>query len=68
LRAYTENGHWKIENNPVKNALRPVGLGRINWFFLRHPDAAWRSAVTVESEVIPARPLLGGRDRCQALF
>jgi transposase len=45
LSAYTENGRWEIDNNLVENALRPVSLGRKNWLFLGHPDAAWRSAV-----------------------
>lgn len=45
LCGYLEDGRYELDNNLVENAVRPVAVGRKNYLFLGHPDAAWRSAV-----------------------
>ena len=45
LRAYTEDGRWEIDNNPVENSIRPVALGRKNYMFAGSHDAAQRAAM-----------------------
>lgn len=45
LTTYLENGALEIDNNLCENSIRPTALGKKNWLFLGHPDAAWKSAV-----------------------
>ena len=45
LQPYVSHGEWEIDNNPIENSLRPVGIGRKNWLFLGHPEAGDRSAI-----------------------
>ena len=45
LQPYVTHGEWEIDNNLIENSLRPVGIGRKNWLFLGHPQAADRSAI-----------------------
>lgn len=33
LCAYTTNGIYQIDNNPVERSIRPITLGRKNWLF-----------------------------------
>jgi len=45
LYRYTENGHWKIDNNGVENKIRPVALGRKNYLFAGSHQAAQHAAM-----------------------
>jgi hypothetical protein len=54
LVRYLEDGRYEIDTNLVENAIRPCGIGKKNWLFIGHPDAAWRSAV-IYSLLITAR-------------
>lgn len=45
LHRYTENGHWKIDNNGVENKIRPVALGRKNYLFAGSHQAAQNAAM-----------------------
>jgi transposase len=45
LHRYTENGHWKIDNNGVENKIRPVALGRKNYLFAGSHQAARNAAM-----------------------
>jgi hypothetical protein len=45
LQQYLKDGRLAIDNNSVESAIRKPAMGRRNWLFLGHPDAAWRSAV-----------------------
>jgi transposase len=45
LQHYLKDGRLSIDNNAVEAAIRKPAMGRRNWLFLGHPDAAWRSAV-----------------------
>jgi transposase len=45
LQVYLGDGRLAIDNNNVESAIRNPAMGRRNWLFLGHPDAAWRSAV-----------------------
>jgi len=45
LTTYLENGTLEIDNNLCENSIRPTAIGKKNWLFLGHPDAAWKSAV-----------------------
>jgi transposase len=45
LQHYLKDGRLSIDNNAVESAIRKPAMGRRNWLFLGHPDAAWRSAV-----------------------
>jgi len=35
----------RLDNNLVKNAIRPSAIGKKNWLFIGHPDAGQRSAI-----------------------
>ncbi|MBK9257796.1 MAG: IS66 family transposase [Saprospiraceae bacterium] len=37
---YTDHGHVEIDNNIIENAIRPLALGRKNYLFAGHHDAA----------------------------
>jgi transposase len=45
LQRYLEDGQLEIDNNLTENAIRPSAVGKKNWLFLGHPEAAWKSAV-----------------------
>lgn len=45
LTAYVEDGAFEIDNNLCENSIRPTALGKKNWLFFGHPQAAWKSAV-----------------------
>jgi transposase len=45
LQHYLKDGRLAIDNNDVERSIRRPAMGRRNWLFLGHPDAAWRSAV-----------------------
>jgi transposase len=45
LVRYLEDGRYEIDTNRMENAIRPTCIGKINWLFIGHPDAGWRSAV-----------------------
>jgi transposase len=45
LQVYLGDGRLAIDNNNVEAAIRRPAMGRRNWLFLGHPNAAWRSAV-----------------------
>lgn len=45
LGTYLDNGLLEIDQNLCENSLRPTTLGKKNWLFFGHPQAAWRSAV-----------------------
>jgi len=44
LTVYLEDGHVRIDNNLVENAIRPFAVGRKNWLFSGHPRGARASA------------------------
>jgi transposase len=54
LQGYLRDGRFEIDNNLCENAIRPTALGKKNWLFLGHPEAAWRSAV-IYSLVVSCR-------------
>lgn len=37
---YTDHGHVEIDNNIIENAIRPLALGRKNYLFAGHHEAA----------------------------
>lgn len=45
LIKYTEEGKYRIDNNLVENAIRPLALGRKNYLFAGSHDAAQRAAM-----------------------
>lgn len=45
LTVYLHNGHVRIDNNHVENAIRPFVLGRKNWLFSGSPHGAHASAL-----------------------
>jgi transposase len=45
LSRYHLDGRYKIDNNPVENALRPLALGRKNFMFCGNHDAAENAAI-----------------------
>ena len=45
LNRFVEDGALEIDNNLIKNAIRPSALGKKNWMFIGHPEAGERSAV-----------------------
>jgi transposase len=45
LNAFVENGVFEIDNNLCENSIRPTALGKKNWLFFGHPQAAWKSAL-----------------------
>ena len=45
LTRYAEDGRLKIDNNGAEQALRPIVLGRKNWFFAGSEAAAHRTAI-----------------------
>ena len=45
LCVYLENGHVKIDNNGIENAIRPTAIGKKNWLFIGREGTGERSAV-----------------------
>lgn len=45
LTRYAETGDLTIDNNPVKNSIRPIALGKMNWLFAGSERAGHRAAV-----------------------
>ena len=45
LSRYHLDGRYKIDNNQIENAIRPLALGRKNYLFCGNGDAAIRAAV-----------------------
>ena len=45
LSRYHLDGRYKIDNNLIENAIRPLALGRKNYLFCGNGDAAIRAAV-----------------------
>lgn len=45
LSRYHLDGRYRLDNNPVENALRPLSLGRKNFMFCGNHDAAENAAI-----------------------
>jgi len=45
LGRYVNDGKYRIDNNLVENAIRPLALGRKNYLFCGNHDAAIRAAI-----------------------
>lgn len=45
LGRYVNDGRFRIDNNLVENAIRPLALGRKNYLFCGNHDAAVRAAI-----------------------
>ena len=45
LSRYYLDGRYRLDNNPVENALRPLSLGRKNFMFCGNHDAAENAAI-----------------------
>lgn len=45
LSRYVNDGRFRIDNNGVENAIRPLALGRKNFLFCGNHDAAARAAI-----------------------
>ncbi len=45
LSAYVNDGRYKIDNNLIENAIRPLAIGRKNYLFCGNHDAAVRAAI-----------------------
>jgi len=45
LRAYTQDGRYQIDNNPVERGQRPVAMGRRNYLFSKNDRGAEDNAV-----------------------
>ena len=45
LSRYHLDGRYRIDNNLVENAIRPLAIGRKNYLFCGNPDAAIRAAL-----------------------
>ena len=45
LSRYHLNGRYRIDNNLVENAIRPLAIGRKNYLFCGNSDAATRAAM-----------------------
>lgn len=54
LVAYCQDGRYRIDNNPIENAIRPFCLGRRNWLFSATPAGA-RSSAALYSLIQTAR-------------
>lgn len=39
LCAYTTDGRYNIDNNPVERSMRPIALGRKNWLFINSDES-----------------------------
>ena len=46
LTRYVDAGRVEIDNNRCENAIRPTAIGKKNFWFIGHPEAGWRSAVS----------------------
>ena len=57
LCAYTTNGIYQIDNNPVERSIRPITLGRKNWLFINN-DASGEDFAVI-STLIQTCELLG---------
>lgn len=57
LSRYVNDGRFRIDNNLVENAVRPLALGRKNFLFCGNHDAAVRAAVIYS--LIGSRKALG---------
>lgn len=57
LCAYTTNGMYHIDNNPVERSIRPITLGRKNWLFIKNDESGEDLAVI--STLIQSCELLG---------
>lgn len=44
LTRYLDDGRYPIDNNRIKNAIRPIALGRKNWLFVGSESAGRRAA------------------------
>lgn len=44
LSRYADSGHLPIDNNPVKNSIRPIAIGKKNWLFTGSERAGQRAA------------------------
>ena len=44
LVLYIDDGHYRIDNNPAENAIRPFVVGRKNWLFCETEKGAHASA------------------------
>ena len=45
LSMYVTNGSWKIDNNGVENAIRPLAIGRKNYLFCGNDASAVRASM-----------------------
>lgn len=45
LAAYTKDGRYMIDNNPIENCVRPLAIGRKNYMFCGNHDAAEEAAI-----------------------
>lgn len=45
LSRYVNDGRFRIDNNLIENAIRPLALGRKNFLFCGNHDAALRAAI-----------------------
>lgn len=45
LIRYIDDGHLSIDNNRTERAIKPLVIGRKNWFFSSNPNGAEASAV-----------------------
>jgi len=45
LQEFLEDGRAEIDNNQVKNAIRPTAIGKKNWLFIGEADAGQTSAI-----------------------
>ena len=54
LARYATRGDLPIDNNPVENAIRPIALGKKNWFFAGS-EAAGKRAAKIQSLLATAK-------------
>lgn len=61
LCAYTSNGIYQIDNNPVERSIRSIALGRKNWLFIKDDSSGEDLAVIMT--LIQSCELLGVNPR-----
>ncbi len=59
LKVYTTQGILNIDNNAAERRLRRIGIGRKNWLFIGHDQAAQRTAHALHSLIASARAAHG---------
>ena len=58
LSMYVTDGSWKIDNNGVENAIRPLAIGRKNYLFCGNDASAVRASMIYLGIPEQCRPVI----------